>query len=1255
MQREPAKIHLVAHFHYDPVWIEDQRTYARQAFDLVNGYLDACRQDPHYHIILSEMDYLRPFLAAHGEHRQFILELVAQGRVSTSGAYSEPNEMSIQGEPLIRNLLYGRLFHEGMLRAKPTVYLPLDVFGHCLQLPQIAAKCGFKAIVWSKDIVGALPLCFALAPDGTVLLQKHEHYWYHPETFEEFDDTVADGLEHQAALGLNHDLRLLGMDMAAPREWLAGKSEELAQRDPSIVLSTPERYLAAVLPEVQTHRANVPVSGRDLSFFHGGTLVTRAELKIANRLAENGTLNAERWATLASLLGATYPDLALDKAWRQLLFGQHHDGITGCSSDIPFLDLLGAYREALELAREVEERSLGYIAGRVDTASPRRAPRGGAALAVFNPLSWERTDICRARVRLEGALAKGFKLIAENGREIPCQRTSASAPVEDAFVEIAFLASAVPSLGYQTYYLAPAASLPPQPEYTGSEDPHIENEDLAISADPARGGCLASIRSKRMGKEFVNQPVGLANEVVFLSEQADREMAPWELFTTGGIVGSASSPARVEVLQGPVFSQLRSTTSLEGRCDLVQEVTAYRGSPRVELRTSILRYRGLHELVALTFPFDIPGAAATFEDRFATVVRRRSLGRLDFRTCWHRNISNCGLGAAQNWVDVGPVPSLAIISGNRGIASIPLSPCVVVTSADPRSRTAAQELMTALLSRGVTCIHRLDKGEPEEDMSACAFRVSLGRGNAYSMKLLEENPGAAERLGEVVARQQWGAVLVRRPDPQGEWPEVPVLIADTSDPGGATKLAAFLASAVRADDLTIAESQNFSELAGVAQENGIALINRGAFAASLECDGTLVAPLFHASSWSTHGWGEGRLDRFFVPEHRTHIYEHALLPHAGDWRRGDVVRAGHEANNPLRAVQVPVQPGDLPGSFSLVSVDQPNLVISALKPLGNPLAEHRPTGRSIPSEGILLRAYESEGKPVSASLRFAGQPTAAWTTDLMEAKLADLEVVRGRWGRPAEVKIDAPACAIVSLVVQLQPPADVGRPAELGPSTEPYAPIHARYWDHNVGAAPMGNLPVSLWLRGSAPVGQNTRFALGVSNEARDREISGAVTMTAPAEWTMIPRQVPYRIAPNSAAVYEVMVVVPPEAKPCFIRATTKQGECEIQDVIPVGDVKPLEARLRRDSDGFSAVISNPNDDYVDGHVTLITPLESWGEIAGSSARWSIGPRMHAFRLEAGQEQTFRFLRQGAPSSPEEDWAVARVAWHGNVLYLQET
>ena len=35
MAKEPAKIHLVPHFHYDPVWIEDQRTYTNRAFELV--------------------------------------------------------------------------------------------------------------------------------------------------------------------------------------------------------------------------------------------------------------------------------------------------------------------------------------------------------------------------------------------------------------------------------------------------------------------------------------------------------------------------------------------------------------------------------------------------------------------------------------------------------------------------------------------------------------------------------------------------------------------------------------------------------------------------------------------------------------------------------------------------------------------------------------------------------------------------------------------------------------------------------------------------------------------------------------------------------------------------------------------------------------------------------------------------------------------------------------------------------------------
>ncbi len=1248
MAREPAKIHLITHFHYDPVWIKDQRTYTNEAFDLVQQYLDGCRQDEGYHIILSELDYVQPFFAAFSEHREFIRELIASGRICTGGSYSQPNEMTIQGEALIRNLIYGRAYHENMLGAKPTVYMPFDVFGHCPQLPQIVSKAGYQAIVWSKDIIGTPPLCFALAPDGTSLFQKHEHYWYNPETFEEFLDTIADGLEKQAIFGLNHDLRLFGMDMQAARAWLIGKSAELAQRDPAIIFSSPEKYLAAVLPQVQARRATIPVTGRDLTFFHLGTPLTRSDLKIANRLAENQTVNAEKWATFASLLGAIYPDAALDKAWRQVLFGQHHDAITGCSSDLPHLDLLAGYREALELTTEVENKSFAYLASRVDTASGKRAPRDGLALLVFNPLSWERTDICRAKVNLTGPLASGFKLVSDNGREVPFQviaRGDGAAP----WVEIAFLASGVPSLGYATFYLSPARELPAPPPYTEATQVTLENEHLALQAEAARGAGLTSIYSKNLKKEFVKKD-NLAGEIIALAEKPDRGHPPWEIFTTGDFVRAGDTPAKIEVLRGPVFQRLKITSALPDRCELIQEYTLYHHLSRLDLRTVVADYRGEHELFLLNFPLDLAGARPTFEDRFAVMVRKPSQSKFDFRTFWENNYSRCGVGAAQNWIDVGLSPALKIMSGNRSVGALPLSPCLIITSPDLKERTAVRTLMQALLSRGVSCHHQLDSEDIENDGGHFAFRISLGRRNAYSAKLLEQAPEAAARLNDAISKQPWAGVLLKRPAVESDSNEVPVLVADKNNGEGVSELMELLAEAVRNDDLKLPESFDFCGLATPMEECGFALINRGTLEASLENDGSLAAFLFHTAAWSDYPWGQGMLDRFFIPEQRTHVFEHSLLPHHGDWREGGVVRAGLEVNNPLRTTQTPVAQGVLPTSYSLLSTTSPNLIVTALKPLGNPLAHHRVTERSHPENGLLVRGYEGEGKPLSDSLIFAAAPQEAWLTDLHENKLTDLAVTRPGWRRPAEVKLDGPACGLVSVAARLAPLAEAGPPKELGPSTEPYAPIHARYWDHNLGPAPMGNMPLTLWLRGPVPVGKNTRFALGLSNDALDREINGFVNMIAPEEWTMIPRQLPYRIAPGSHALYEVMVVVPEDAKPCFIRAATEQQGQLVQDVIPVGEVQPLQITLERKAGGYSVLLANPNADYIEGHVTLVTPLETWGEAVNSYALSAITPRLHPFRLEANAQQRLDFSDTG-PTEPA--WLYAKVAWYGNLQYVQ--
>ncbi|NIR18800.1 MAG: hypothetical protein GTN79_03210 [Gammaproteobacteria bacterium] len=129
------------------------------------------------------------------------------------------------------------------------------------------------------------------------------------------------------------------------------------------------------------------------------------------------------------------------------------------------------------------------------------------------------------------------------------------------------------------------------------------------------------------------------------------------------------------------------------------------------------------------------------------------------------------------------------------------------------------------------------------------------------------------------------------------------------------------------------------------------------------------------------------------------------------------------------------------------------------------------------------------------------------------------------------------------------------------------------------------------------------------------------------------------------------MVVVPQDASPCFLRAVIERGDQVLQDVIPVGEIAPLVASLTRQDGRFVVSVGNPNSDYVEGQVALITPLESWGRAAGSLARAAVRPWVHPFRLEAGAADTFGFAIEGTDAGT---WAIAKLMWYGRVQYVQE-
>jgi len=1353
MPHQPI-ICLVPHFHYDPVWLEDQRTYTAQAFDLVNQYLDAARQDPTFKFILSELDYLKPYWDAFPARRAFIRQLVAEGRLELNGGYNEPNETSIHGEALIRNLVYGRLFQQGVLGIAPRVYLPLDVFGHCPQLPQILRRLGFAGCIYSKDIVGAEPLCRALALDGSEVIQKHEHYWFNPQSWQDFIANVVAGPDATQTgpqpPGLDVDLRFIGMDMQPPPRWLLGRDLAASAKprpdDPELRIGLPEEYLKAVEERLAARAASLPVSSRDLAMYHPGTTVSRIELKIANRLAERALAVAERFCSVAWLLGAQYPHAALDKAWRLLLFGQHHDAITGTPCDISFLDLMAMYREALEIAAQVNAEVLDALAGAIDTTPPRGEAL--CAVVVFNPLEWERTDVCRVRLTFD-VPAKGFALREASRRETPCQllweRREGDAIAE---AEILLLAQEVPALGYSVFHVVADAGSPKAGELRETDRATIENEYYTVSAAASAGGGLISIIDKQAQRQLLDLTRGHpGNEIAVLTEQADRRQPAWTVFTTGEQVFTKDEVARVRVERGPVMERIIIEGGAPDCAGRRQEIALYSGVRRIDFMTELRGYSGAHQLFAATFPLALPGCVPVFEERFGAVARRRSAGALDYRTHKGEAISGCALLPAQNWMELGNcLRVIARKARGRAEAGFSIGYSQIVTGSSQESRAARERLMRVLAARGITCSAFTDEAAAEADRPYATFRFRLSAaGDSDSAQQLlgaacaevrEAAAKAVEKAGYAMVLMVDGRQDAEGPQPsllrrgfvvQGAAPStssgqaVPHdSAAPSQHPGsqGGIPCLAILARDAAAAAAAIAELErdatdgviglpstaNAVDQAHPAPPDyGVALINRGNIGMSVEADGTAVITLMHTTAWPNHPWGEGKLDEFFVPEHKDHRFFYALSAHAGDWRSGETTRRAYEFNQsliarqcrpakgrapsayreclaatPAKGVRASAEAG-LPPRYGFLSVAPANVFLSALKPRGYPLAMG---GQRKPDEptALIARLYEGHGEAARAELSSAFL-TEAWQSDLLENRGAALRAAGGQvaialapyeiqtlewsgpWGEAsAEARRDA-----------MEPrgegeAGDEGArlcPSSFGPQCEAVQPLPMRYWEHNLGPAPMGNQSTTVTMEGAPAVGATTRFTLNVANAMADEEAAGTVNIGVPDGWRITPARVPFRVKAGGEQEFELAIIIPGDARPGYVRAQVEIAGQAYEELLPVGEMKPVEASARRVEGGFEVMVRNPNPERMSGRVDIITPLETWGAAVGDFAQAWVRPAAQGFSLDAGGEAKLVFAVERAAAetplapdaseqpSPGAPWAYARVACGGQVRYVR--
>src|SRR5260370_687174 len=130
------------------------------------------------------------------------------------------------------------------------------------------------------------------------------------------------------------------------------------------------------------------------------------------------------------------PRAGLDKAWRLLASGAHHDGITGVESDQVYLDLLGGWREAWELGSGARRDAVAFLSGSGQAGSGEPA-QAGRPVRVFNGLARPRAQMATVTVPVPEDRTRRVERRDDAGQPVPAlsegvRRRGGRAPAEGA-------------------------------------------------------------------------------------------------------------------------------------------------------------------------------------------------------------------------------------------------------------------------------------------------------------------------------------------------------------------------------------------------------------------------------------------------------------------------------------------------------------------------------------------------------------------------------------------------------------------------------------------------------------------------------------------------------------------------------------------------------------------------------------------------------------------------------------------------------
>jgi len=556
-----------AHAHIDMNWLWRFDETVGITLDTFRTVLTLMTEYPAFTFSQSQASAYRIVEEHDPEMLKEIRKRVKEGRWEvTASTWVEADKNLPLGESLARHVLYTKRYLAALLDISPDTLLldfEPDTFGHSRNVPEILRQAGVR---WYYHCRGSdeHTLYRWQAPSGASVICYRDPFWYNA--------VVSPSMAVEAPLYC----RKHGMDLMMRVYGVGDHGGGPTRRDieriidmdawpifPRVRFGTFREFFLAAEKTAE----RLPVVDRELNPIFEGCYTSQSRIKAANRAAERRLIEAETFASIASVVtSAASREAQFSRAWESVMFNHFHDIVTGSGTVDTREYALGQVQRALAVAGTEESLALRRIAALVDTSllgDPREDARanlsegGGAAwgvsdfrlshvergrgrtriVHVFNPLPWSRMEIAEAVIwDWPGDPAR---LLVKDAAGTPLPHQIIPNDIHPFFGAAywgheylrVLIAVTVPGCGYTTCSLSEGLprDLPlhsdSEPRVKRPEECILQNERVRAVFDP-HTAALRSFIDKESGEEMLDcsRPAGVFRLV---QEDASKGMTAW--------------------------------------------------------------------------------------------------------------------------------------------------------------------------------------------------------------------------------------------------------------------------------------------------------------------------------------------------------------------------------------------------------------------------------------------------------------------------------------------------------------------------------------------------------------------------------------------------------------------------------------------------------------------------------------------------------------------------------------------------------